>query len=187
MSNKVKFGLRNVKYSKITITGGVETYATPVDIPGGVSISLSPVGDPAEFYADDVLYFSQASNQGYEGDLEIALLPKSFLTDILGYIEDTNGAIIENAEQTTSSFALGFEIQGDQKGNRVWMYNCSCVRPNQESNTKEKGTSPVTEKLSIKVAPRLSDKQIKVTMTLSETNTLIYNGFFTSVYEEDQI
>lgn len=187
MANKVKYGLRNVKYSKLTITGGVEAYATPVAIPGAVSLSLSPVGDPAELYADDTLYFSQASNQGYEGDLETALLPQSFLTDILGFTVDINGAIIENADQMASPFALGFEIQGDQKGSRIWLYNCSCTRPNQETSTKEKGTTPVTDKLSITVAPRLSDKQIKVSMTLSESNATAYNGFFTTVYEEDEV
>ena len=95
-------------------------------------------------------------------------------------------AIIENADQTSSPFALGFEIQGDQKGSRIWLYNCSCTRPNQETSTKEKGTTPVTDKLSITVAPRLSDKQIKVSMTLSESNSTAYNGFFSTVYEEDE-
>lgn len=40
MANKVKFGFRNVSYSKITVTGGVETYATPVKIPGGVNVAF---------------------------------------------------------------------------------------------------------------------------------------------------
>ena len=38
------------------------TYGTPVRIPGAVEISLEPKGDPAEFYADDVLYYSASNN-----------------------------------------------------------------------------------------------------------------------------
>ena len=67
--NIVKFGLRNVKYSKITIgEDGTYEYATPVAIPGGVNLSLSPSGETNDFFADDVIYFSDTTNQGYEGD-----------------------------------------------------------------------------------------------------------------------
>ena len=33
--NKVKFGLKNVYYSEITLTNNVPSYATPVHIPRG--------------------------------------------------------------------------------------------------------------------------------------------------------
>lgn len=184
MANKVKFGLRNVKYSKITITGGEEVYSTPVAIDGAVSIALAPAGDTAEFYADDTLYFTQANNQGYTGDLEIALIPESFLKDILGMIEDSNGALIEDADASTSAFALGFEVQGDSKGKRTWLYNCTCARPNQDGATKEAGITPATDKLSLTVAPRISDKKVKASMVLSDTNATAFNGFFSAVYEE---
>jgi phi13 family phage major tail protein len=183
MSNKVKFGLRNVTYSKVTITAGEETYATPVAIPGAVNIALAPAGDTAEFFADDSLYFTQASNQGYTGDLEIALIPESFLKDILGLVVDDNGALVETADATTHAFALGFEVQGDDKGKKTWLYNCTCARPNQDAATKDKGITPTTDKLSLVVAPRLSDKKVKISMTLNETNATAYGTFFTSVYE----
>ena len=185
MANKVKYGLRNVSYSKITVSElGVITYGTPVAIPGAVSMALAPVGDNAEMYADDTLYFTQAVNQGYEGDLEIALIPESFITAILGMEKDENGALIENADQVGSAFALGFEVQGDSKGRKTWLYNCTCARPNQDASTKDAGITPATDKLSLKVAPRLSDKQVKATMELSATNETAYTSFFTSVYEE---
>jgi phi13 family phage major tail protein len=184
MANKVKFGLRNVKYSKITITNGEEVYSTPVAIDGAVSIALSPSGDTAEFYADDSLYFTQANNQGYTGDLEIALLPEAFLKDILGMEQDANGAIVESAEATPSAFALGFEVQGDSKGKRTWLYNCTCARPNQDGATKEAGITPATDKLTLTVAPRISDKKVKISMVLNDTNATAYNSFFTTVYEE---
>lgn len=184
MANKIKFGLRNVYYSKVTITAGVESYGTPVAIPGAVNLALSAAGDTAEFYADDTLYFSQAANNGYTGDLEIALIPESFLKDILGMTQDSNGAIVENADATPSAFALGFEIQGDTKGKKTWMYNCTCARPNQDAATKEAGIAPNTETLSLVVAPRASDKAVKISMVLNDTNATAYNGFFSDVYEE---
>lgn len=186
--NKIKFGLRNARYSKISMSElGVITYATPVALPGAVSLSLSAEGDATDFYADDTLYHNETANQGYKGDLEVAYLPDAFYTDILGQTVDLNGALIENADAKTSPFALGFEIQGDSKGTRIWYYYCTCARPSQEAKTKEKGMTPVTDKFSITIAPRITDKQVRAKMTLSDTNATVYNTFFTTVYEEDII
>lgn len=192
MANKVKFGLRNVTYSKITTSYDAEkneytySYATPVTIPGAVSLSMSASGDTNDFFADDAIYFSSTTNQGYEGDLEIALVPESFLIDIMGQTKDSNGALIENADAVPTSFALGFEVQGDLKGRRTWLYNCNATRPNQDASTKETSTEPSTETLSLKAMPRLSDKAIKAVMELSDDNAAAYNSFFSSVYETNK-
>lgn len=185
MANKIKYGLRSVYYAKITEgAGGAITYGSPVAIPGAVNLSLSGVGDTNDFYADDTIYYSSTANQGYEGDLEIALIPQSFYTDILGLTTDSNGALIENADATVSAFALGFEVQGDNKPRRTWLYNCKASRPNQDAQTAEAGITPATETLSIKVMPRIADKNVKVTMEKSNTNETAYNGFFSAVYEK---
>lgn len=182
--DKIKFGLRNVHYSKITIDEtGKYTYAKPVAIPGAVNLTASPSGDSSDFFADDSIYFSDSANQGYEGDLEVALLPISFLTDILGETKDTNGALIENADAINSPFALLFEVQGDKKGRRICFYNCTASRPNQDANTQENSKTPSTQSLSIKMMPRLSDKNVKVVLPLTDENTETYNSFFTTVYD----
>ena len=183
--NKVKFGLKNVHYAKATIANdNTYSYATPVAIPGAVNMSLSASGEDLDFHADDVIYFSDSDNQGYEGDLELALLPKSFLKDILGYTEDANGALFENANDKISPFALGFEVQGDEKGRRTWLYNCVAKRPNNDASTKENSKTPKTETLSIKVMPRKGDKQVKGVLEETADNTTAYNGFFSAVYEK---
>ena len=184
---KIKYGLRNVKYSKITIgEAGKYEYASPVPIPGAVNLTLSPTGDTNDFYADDVIYFSASANQGYEGDLEIALLPESFLTDILGMEKDKNGVLHENAAAIAQPFALGFEVQGDSKGRRTWLYNCSAARPNQDASTKESGITPSTETLSLKAMPRETDLAVKATIEPNESNEETFNSFFESVYEKDK-
>jgi len=184
MANKVKYGLKNVYYSVITETGGTITYATPVKIDGAVNLTLSTAGDVTDFYADDVDYFSQYANQGYEGDLEIALLPDAFKKDILGESEDSNGALIENANATIKKFALGFEVQGDDKARRTWLYYCSASRPNVEAQTKEASITPKTDVLSMKATPRTTDENVKVVMTKSATNETAFNAFFSAVYEQ---
>lgn len=183
--NKVKFGLRNVHYAKMTVANdGTISYGTPVPIPGGVNLSLSGVGDTNDFFADDSIYYSNTANQGYEGDLEIALIPKSFLKDIMGMEEDSNGALLEKSDAVISPFALGFEVQGDEKGRRSWFYNCIAARPNQNASTIENSKTPSTETLSLKAMPRLTDKAVKTTMELSSDNQTAFNSFFNSVYEK---
>ena len=184
MANKVKYGLRNVVYAVITEgEGGTISYGTPVAIPGAVNLSLSAVGDNTDFYADDVVYFNQTANQGYEGDLEIAKIPDHFRTAVLGETQDSNGALIESADAKPKAFALGFEIQGDSKGRRTWLYNCKASRPNQDSQTIEAGITPQTDTLSLKAMPRLTDKKVKVSLEDSESSSTAYTGFLTEVYE----
>jgi len=183
--NKVKFGLSNVVYAPITDTTGSYTYGTPVAIPGAVNLSLAAEGETNDFYADNLKYFSSTANQGYSGDLEIAMIPDSFRTDILNETIDANGALIEKADAKTIGFALGFQIEGDKKNRRFWFYNCQTSRPAQNGATTEASITPQTDTLTITAMPRLTDKKVKAMMELSDTNTSAYNSFFTSVYEQE--
>ena len=82
MGNKVKYNLKNVHAAKLTKNNdGNFTYDTPKPIPGAVSISLDAEGSSNPFYADGIVYFRSTSNNGYSGDLEIALIPEWFRTD----------------------------------------------------------------------------------------------------------
>ena len=71
--NKVKFNIKNAHYAlhKESLDG-VITFEKPVAIPGAVSISLDAQGEISPFHADGIVYFKAASNNGYDGDLEVA-------------------------------------------------------------------------------------------------------------------
>ena len=82
--NKVVFGLRNAHYSIITEgEGGDITYSVPVPLKGAVEISLEPRGETTDFYADDILYYTTVSNQGYETTLTVANIPQERLLSCL--------------------------------------------------------------------------------------------------------
>ena len=84
MNNKVKFNICNCHYAlqKIQENGEIG-FENPVAMPGAVSIALDPNGEPESFYADGIEYYIIANNMGYDGDLELALIPESFRTDVL--------------------------------------------------------------------------------------------------------
>ena len=180
--NKVKFNICNVHYAKITKDdSGNVTFATPVAIPGAVSISLDPTGEPESFYADGVEYYTINNNQGYDGDLELAMIPEDFRKEILMETADTNNVLIENSNSETCSFALLFEFDGDVKKIKHLLYNCSASRPSIESSTNEEDKEVKTETLTIKARP-LANGYVKA-KTGDATDSETYDNWYSEVYQ----
>ena len=165
--NKVKFNICNVHYALLQkADDGTVTFGTPVAMPGAVSLSLDPNGEPSVFYADGYAYYTINNNQGYEGDLELALVPESFRTDVLKESLDDN--------------KLLFEFDGDVNKIRHVLYNCTAARPTIESSTKEDEIEVKTETLSIKASP-LEGGYVKA-RTSDNTTEEAYAGWYSKVY-----
>lgn len=180
--NKVKYNICNVHYAVITkAEDGTVIFATPVAIPGAVSISLDPKGEPESFYADGVEYYVINNNQGYDGDLEVALIPESFRQDVLLETADANQVLVENSNSQTGSFALLFEFDGDVRKIRHVMYNCSASRPSISAKTNEEGKEVQTETLTIKSRP-LANGLVKA-KTGDSTTEAVYTDWYKSVYQ----
>ena len=185
MGNKVKYNLKNVHAAKLTetVTEGVTSYsyAAPRAIPGAVSISLDAEGDSTPFYADGIVYFRSVANNGYSGDLQMALIPEWFRTEILRETLDSNNVLVERAGHTESvKFALLFEFDGDVRAIRHVMYNCTASRPSIESETKEDTIEPGTETLSLTADPR-EDGLVKC-RTGDDTDAVTYQNWYSAVY-----
>ena len=186
--NKIKYGLKSVYYAKATIASdGSATYSTPVAIPGAVNLSLDPQGDTTPFYADNIVYWTGVSNTGYQGDLEIAKVPDSFKTDVLGYINSEKDVLVEDAGANPAHFALLFQFEGDQKATRHVMYNCTAARPTAAGSTKTEQIEPQTETLtitatSIYVSTLGTGKDIVKAESVTSTDTTTYNNWYSTVY-----
>lgn len=180
--NKVKFGLNKVHYAKITAwsDAGVPTFATPIRIPGAVSLSVDANGENENFYADDGVYYVINNNAGYTGDLELALITTDFATDILGEQLDAKGVLVERNDAETAQFALLFEFSGDKNKIRHVLYCCSASRPSTESSTTEESTEVKTETLSL-TASALPDGLVK-SKTCENTDETTYNNWYNAVY-----
>lgn len=179
--NKVKFGLKNVHVWPITeATSEKITYGEVIKVPGAVSLSLEASGDSNPFYADDMIYWNQYSNNGYEGELEIALIPEEFEVQILGYLKDKNGAIVESNASKSKNYAMAFEFDGDVTQTRHIFYNCSSSRPDIEGATTEDKIEPQTDTISITTAPASDTGYVKARLEKGQTG---YDTFFTTPYQ----
>lgn len=182
--NKVKYNIKNVHVAKqtenVTDTETTYEYEEPKKIPGAVSISLDAEGEISKFYADGIAYYVTSANNGYSGDLEMAIVPSWFREEILNETKDANGVLVENSNNNTNPFALLFEFDGDVKAIRRCLYNCTCTRPSIESETKEETIEPGTETLSITNSPR-TDGLVKA-QTGPDTTQETYDGWYKAVY-----
>ena len=185
-TNKIRYGIKNCYYAKATIsTDGSATYAAPKALPGAVALSLDAQGDASPFYADNIVYYTSVANNGYSGDLELAKIPDDFFTDCLGYVADSKGVLLEDANAQPAHFALIFQFDGDTHAKRSVMYNCVATRPSVAGNTKEDSVSPTTETIPITATTIyntvLQKDLVKASVIPAQTSQ--YNSWLTAVYQ----
>ena len=181
--NKVQFNLKNVHYAVMTTGGDAPTWDTPTKVPGAVSLSLSQQGELTKFYADGIVYWQSSSNNGYEGDLEMALIPDQMLQDIWGATKEaTDNVVVENAFVQPKPFALLFQIDGDQSNRLYCLYNCSATRPGITGATTTETKEPQTQSITVSATP-LDDGRV-MAKTAEDTEPSVISGWFTKVYEK---
>lgn len=179
--DKVKFGISNCHIFPITeINVGVPTYGTAIAVPGAVSFSLDQQGDINKFYADNIVYYQSASNNGYQGDLEIARIPDEVFEKIFKYTKDTNGVYTENAHSEFAAFAMTFEEAGDDTGTKFVLYNCTATRPSKSLKTIEDSKTPVTQTLNVSAAPLANGNVLGMTSDTTPEATM--NAWHNTVY-----
>ena len=181
--NKVVFGLKNLHYSIITEgVDGTYTYAAPVAIAGLTSLELSTKGAQEDFYADDVLYYTTVTNQGYDAKLTVATITRDFRIDVLGEVLDgTDSVLTEISSNKAKKVALMFEFDGDVKATRHCLYNVTVNRPALKGVTKADKVAPETSDLTMTAAPRPYDGVVKRSTT-SDTTDIVYNAWYDAVY-----
>lgn len=184
-NNKVKYGLKNVHYAKATIADdGSATYGAVKAWPGAVNLSLDAQGDTTKFRADNINYWIGTSNTGYEGDFESALIPEDFLVDIMGYVRDANGVLVEDAGAPTVPFALMFQFEGDVNAVRHVLYRVTASRSSVSGATTEESIEPQTETTTFTAGsvynPTLDKDIVKAKCAVDDAP---YDTWFDEVYQ----
>ena len=147
---KVKFGLKRVAFAIATIAeDGSAAYGDVITFPGARTLSMEPQGAGEPWNADDGVYYSNTAPTSRQGDLEMARIIDAFKRQVLGYIADANGVLVEDMSPAEVHFALLFETMNDKKPRRYVMYNCTATAPTVGSATNEGSKEPQTETTTI--------------------------------------
>lgn len=185
MANAVKFGISKAYYAVYDESTG--KYLAPVPLKGAVSMSLSREGDESSFYADNIVYYSMTTNNGYTGEFSLAMAPQSVYTDLLGQSKDDNGMLVESTDDKQITFALLYEVDGNVEKQRFCFYNCTLSRPESEANTTEDTVEPDTDTLSIRMISRElawgSDtiNAVKASVTDGEETKALFDKWYDAV------
>lgn len=179
-TNKVRYGLSNVHVGTITVGDENEvTMSAPKAYPGAVNMTLSAQGDQSVFYADNVAYYVTNTNNGYEGELEMAYLYDWFEQEYLGNVESNEGMLVELASAPEQQAYIMFQFEGDKNATKYIIYNATFGRPDIEGSTKEDTTEPNTTTIPFTTVPLVTDFGNIVRAKVPSTATN-YATFFTT-------
>lgn len=181
--DKVKFNLKNVHFAPMKMSGIVPEYENPIKVQGAVAFSLDPQGDVTPFYADGITYYQSCENNGYTGDLEMALFPSTILKAIWQMSEgEVSKVLTEDANKETKAFALLFEEDGDTSGTKFVLYNCTGTRPKRTYATNTEKKDPTTQTSTITAVPL--ENGLVLAMTQEDTPLEIKENWYKKVFIE---
>ena len=178
-TNKVRYGLSNVHVGTITVEDGEVTMSAPKAYPGAVNMTLTAQGDQSVFHADNVAYYVTNTNNGYEGELEMAYLYDWFEQEYLGNVESNEGMIVELASAPEQQAYIMFQFEGDKNATKYIVYNATFGRPDIEGSTKEDTTEPNTTSIPFTTVPLVTEfgNIVRAKVPITARN---YATFFTT-------
>lgn len=187
--NKVRFGLKNVYYAVLTEgdSDTANTFATPVAVPGAVTLELDSNSSDSTFYADNVAYYKTFANNGYTGSLEMARITDQMLQDIWGMtLDNTTKVLYEKTGVQPKPFALLFQIDGDQQDELNVFYRVvPTSKPTAGSETIGEETEPVTQTFEFEALPLVTGPAAQNGLikgrTTETTTTAVRSAWFSTV------
>lgn len=181
-NNKVHYDLVDVHVAPLTFENGVPSFGAPEALPGSISMDLAAQGSAVKLRADGMVYYQTNSNDGYSGDLNLAMVPDWFRQKYLGEtIAETDKVQVENAEAEPQPFALLYGFKYDKKRRRHVLYSCMASRPGIKGENKESEKEPDTESLTLSCVP-LPNGDVKASTTV-DTPENVYAGWMKAVWQ----
>lgn len=177
-NNKVEFGISQLHIGTYTVdSDGDVTMGSPYHQAGAVSLSLDSESDSNNFYADNVVYWSGYSDNGFTGTIEVAKFDSDFKTDFLGYVELADGGLASIKGAIKPNVYIAFQTEGDAESRKVILYNVALGSIQREFSTIEETKEPVTESIDITVT---GDNETGIVMVSYKPDDAGYDTLFTS-------
>lgn len=179
-------GLDSVYVAQVTETDGVETYATPVKIAGAIDASISPSIDTQQVHSDDGVEEIITAFGSIEMSFTFSDIGSENYAILLGKTKDSNGVVIDSANDIAPDFALMFRSKKSNNEYRHIVLYKGKFNPIEQSFATQQGNADhQTQPLTATFVKRKSDGRVSMRVdsddeTVSES---VISSWFTSVYE----
>lgn len=184
MANRIEHGISGVVIAKMTADGSATTAPTYGDViawPGAVKLSIDADSESTNFAADnDPRYWTGYKTAGNSGTLEVATVPDEVKQAIYGWTEDAAGILAETEQTELPRFALGYQVEGDVNGRRVWRYNVTFGGLSEEHDTDTDSIDPDTVSISWTGA-KVNNSGVNTYAGQCAAGSTAYASFLTSV------
>ena len=178
MANKVMFGVSNLHFGEYNVaTNGTVTLGTPYALPGTVNISMDAESEENKFFADNTVYWSGYSDNGYSGTIENALFPDEFKTRFMNYETLADGGIAQIKGKQNKPVYFMFQTEGDDKARRGIFYNVSLGQITREYSTTEDTIEPATATLAFTIN---GDNKTGIVRAAYTSGNAVYTTMFTT-------
>ena len=130
-------GLRDLYRAPITVTGGKETYGTPVRMAKAINADLSVEVAEAVLRADDNV--DEIIKDFVSGELKLNINDLTLVEQaaILGQTIDDKGSLIASGEDDPPYMAVGFRAaKTGGKYKYIWLYKVKFALPSEKYATK---------------------------------------------------
>ena len=185
----VVIGCRDLVICKMTadVSTGT-TYETDIhSLPGVIEVALTAQVTDENLAADDVpLYEVLTSLDGFDLSMTVASVGSDGRALLLGNTIDTNGVLIEAADDLAPYVAVGFKTaRSDGSDDYIWLYKGKFAQGDSTFRTKERGqVNWQTPVLTGTFMPRVSDKRIRCIVNDQDTAAATIKAtFFDAPYE----
>lgn len=176
--NKVEFGTEMFHIGTYSVSPeGVVTLSKPVHVPGMRALALESDSEESDFFADNVKYYSDFTDNGLKGDLKMALFPDSFKTAFLNYKAMADGGIAQVKGMPGKSVYFAFQGHGDKEKRRHLFLNASLGAIKREHKTLEGKKDVEEETLPITVVGDNASGIVKITYSEGDSG---YANVFTN-------
>lgn len=175
--NKVEFGTKLFHIGTYDVVDGAVVLGEPMHIAGMRALSVEAESEESKFYADDVVYYSDYTDNGMTGDLGMALFPDEFKTAFLNYASTVDGGIAQVKGKQNKAVYFAFQGAGDKHNRRHIFYNVSLGAISREHKTIEAGKEVEEETLPFTVTGDNVSGVMKVTYSEGDAG---YENVFTS-------
>lgn len=163
------------------------TYGTPVKIANAIDAKITPSVDTQSIFADDsvaeiISVFSQV-----DVEFTIAELSNATYKLLLGKTANSEGVIIDNANDISPYFALGFRAKKSNGSYRyVWLYKGKFELVEESFQTQADKADYQTQPIKGTFVKRLNDGKWRARVDADDTGVVAgaITGWFTAVYNK---